>query len=201
MIINKLSSIAEFDLDNGPCFIGSHVLKRLESRFHKTDWVPKDLDILCRNREQMYQLKEAFKSYTWYFNEKERPFIKEMLGIDPLEMIWVIDDVHISATVYDKPAANFVSKSNFTCNVVASDGNKWFTTEQTMNDIQNKVLRFQSDEIIKHLRGEQALASLYQRYDTYISRGYADTNNEVLIALNKLVRETNDPSVTHLIRN
>ena len=190
-MLHKLSKLIKFDLSNGPYVIGSYVTYMLAKQHYTVSWKPNDIDIVCRNEDQMQELKRTFLPLSSYYNEKERNVVSEMFGVHPLQMIWVIDGVTITASIRVYSAMDQIKTADYTITAAATDGELYLASSETLADVQNKVLRELSFDMNRKCVGTEAIAWVFQKYHTYVNRGFVDKDQTILNKLNKIVAETN----------
>jgi hypothetical protein len=186
-MIQKLTDRIDFDLDKGPYIIGSYVTHLLEGNFRDASWVYGDIDIICRTENQMQHLKVNLTPISDYYNEKERQVVSQMFDVHPLQMIWVIDGVTVTASIRDKPASEQIKTADYTISAAATDGTLVLASSDTISDIKDQVLRIQSFDFNRRCNRKDAAEWIMSKYKTYVSRGYADKNNLVLAELNSIV--------------
>lgn len=186
-MIQKLTDLVKFDLNDGPYIIGSYVTYLLESKFRTPSWKYNDIDIICRSEEQMQQLKTSLTPISGYYNEKERLVVSQMFGVHPLQMIWVIDGVTITASIRDKIASEQIKTADYTISAAATDGKLILASNDTINDIKTQELNIQSFDFNRRCSRKDAAEWIMSKYETYISRGYVDKNGLVLKELNSIV--------------
>lgn len=184
---NSLTEHVEFDLVNGPYIIGSYVTHLLEGNFRNPSWKYNDIDIICRNESQMQHLKSILSPISGYYNEKERHVVSEMFGVHPLQMIWVIDGVTVTASIRDKPASEQIKTADYTIAAAATDGNLILASTDTIQHIKDQRLCIQSFDFNRRCNRKDAAEWIKSKYDTYVSRGYVDKNGLVLTELNSIV--------------
>ena len=189
-MLHKLTQLITFDLIEGPYVIGSYVTHCLAKQYGDVKWNPNDIDIICRNETQMYSLKDTFLPISGYYNEKQRTVVSEMFGVHPLQMIWVIDGVTITASIRDHPATEQIKTADYTISAAATDGNFYLASEQTLLDIKDNILRELSFDMNKKCVGAEATDWVFEKYQTYLSRGFIDKDNAALGKLNKIVADS-----------
>ena len=189
-MLEKLSSLISFDLINGPYIIGSAVTHSLAQSYYPPTWDPNDIDIICRNEEQMLLLKEKLLPLSGYYNEKERTIVSQMFGVHPLQMIWVIDGITITASIRDHSAVEQIKTADYTVTAAATDGKSYLASKQTLSDIRDKVLRELSFDMNRKCAGTEAIEWIFEKYQTYISRGFIDKDNAAFNELNKIVADS-----------
>ena len=187
IMIDKLTDRITFDLQDGPYIIGSYVTHLIESRFRTPSWVYNDIDIICRTENQMRQLKVNLTPVSDYYNEKERQVVSEMFDVHPLQMIWVIDGVTVTASIRDKPASEQIKTADYTISAAATDGTLVLASTDTIDDIKDQVLRMQSFDFNRRCNRKDAAEWIMSKYKTYVSRGYVDKSGEALAELNSIV--------------
>lgn len=190
-MLEKLSTIVNFDLNDGPYIVGSYATYKLGQQFHTMSWKPKDIDIICRTEEQMFSLKDKLLPVSGYYNEKQRLVVSQMFGVHPLQMIWVIDGITVTAAIRDHTAAEQIKTADYTVTAVATDTVSYLASLQTIADVRDNVLRIQSLKLNTPCVGQDAEGWLYSRYQAYVDRGYLDIDSSVLNELNKLVADSN----------
>jgi len=186
-VIDKILSIVKFDLNNGPYIIGSYVTHQLAQLHDSVAWKPNDIDIICRTEEQMFSLKETLCPVASYYNEKERPVVSQMFGVHPLQMIWVIDGITVTASIRDHAATEQIKTADYTISAAATDGNLYIASSQSLLDIQNGILRKLSFDMNEKCVGAEATAWVLEKYNSYVDRGFIDKDQVILNELNTLV--------------
>ena len=186
-MIYKLTDRINFDLIAGPYIIGSYVTHLLESKFRDPTWVYSDIDIICRTDSQMQQLKVNLAPISDYYNEKERLVVSQMFDVHPLQMIWVIDGVTVTASIRDKPASEQIKTADYTISAAATDGTLVLASNDTITDIKDQVLNIQSFDFNRRCNRKDAAEWIMSKYQTYVERGYVDKSGQALIELNSIV--------------
>jgi hypothetical protein len=186
-MIDKLSKLVNFDLITGPYIIGSYVTHQLAQLHNTVLWKPNDIDIICRTIEQMNELKSTFLPISSYYNEKERTVVSQMFGVHPLQMIWVIDGITVTASIRDHAATDQIKTADYTVTAAASDGNLYVASSQTLLDIQNGILRKLCFDMNEKCIGAEATTWVFEKYNSYVNRGFVDKDKAILKELNTLV--------------
>lgn len=188
-MLDKLAQLIEFDLTHGPYIVGSYATYKLGQQFHSMSWQPKDIDIICRSEEQMFHLKDVLLPISGYYNEKERTVVNQMFGVHPLQMIWVIDGITVTAAIRDHSAMDQIKSADYTVTAVATDCTAYLASMQTIADVRDNILAIQSLELNSYSKSEDAIGWLFSRYHSYVQRGYVDKDNRVLKELNTFVAQ------------
>ena len=191
-MIEKLCNLTRFDIENGPYFVGSYLTHIVESKFCQPIWSPNDIDIVCRNRMQMYKLKRIFNQTCTFYQEKEILARKcfESLGFDTLSMSWVIEGKYITATIEDiSGKGHSENVADITIASFTSDGVNHFSPPKAIEDVKNKFIvpnglpniidvfnkNFSNENI--YMTKTQFYTHLMERHVKYIRRGYKNIDN------------------------
>lgn len=193
-MIEKLCNLTRFDIDNGPYFIGSYLTHIVESRFREPNWNPNDLDIICRNRIQMYKLKRIFNPICTFYQERDIES-RNLFNLDTLYMTWIIDDVKINAAIEDNNAMGHSIISDYTVNSFVSDGSTHLYQDTALDDVKNKILRFGTKPVAfsaKFYTQDIVDYVLINPYNKYIDRGYVDIDYNSKKRIIDFIRKNTD---------
>ena len=172
--VKFISNLIKFNLNSGPFITGSYMTWLLEKRFNNPNWFPDDLDICCISKKQFQNVQHILEPLATNINETN------WLGSN--STYWTIDNFKYQAFVHPVSVQERITWTDFSITSIASDGVNFLMQHDTMDDIKNKILRYH-DKINEYPR---PLASMKDRYEKYVSRGYTDPDNETLTKLRHL---------------
>jgi len=173
-ILEKLQKLVAFDLEKGPFITGSFLTHLIESEYRTPNWFPEDIDICCTSKEQFDKVK--------YVLEPLSTDTQVTNWLNTRSTYWTIDNIQFQAFIHPVSVQERITWTDFSITSIASDGINFLMQDDTRDDIKNKILRYH-DKINEYPR---PLASMKDRYEKYISRGYTDPNNETLTKLTHL---------------
>jgi hypothetical protein len=173
-ILEKLQTLVIFDLENGPFLTGGFATWLVESRYTVPSWTPNDIDICCTTVEQFDSVKQALEPLSTYTQVTN--------WLNSSSTYWTINDFQFQAFVHPVTVNERLSWVDFTVTAIATDGINFLMQDDTLDDIKNKVLRY-NDKIDEYPR---PLQSMVERYYKYLSRGYTDPDNQTLNKLTQL---------------
>lgn len=170
--LDNIKKLIKFDLEQGPYITGSFLTWMLERQHHgEPNWLPNDLDIVCRSLIQFNQITEILD-----------PLASEIIEpsfSDRPSKHWVINNFKIQVFVHESTVENRLRIQDMTVTEVASDGTNFVTGNTTIDDIKHKLLRY--NNIYDY---NWSIQNMYERYNKYLGRGYLDTNDETLTKIN-----------------
>jgi hypothetical protein len=170
--LQELASLCEFDLVNGPYITGSLLTHILEDN---PNWIPNDIDIVCRNGFQFRNIVNKFKNIG-YNKEEYEPFsIKLFKKQNRIQFI-----------IHDISAEDRIKWADLTLCAICTDGVIQIMSDTTQHDIQHKLM-IENNNHFPNLSDPRFNFNNLVRYQKYIDRGYRDINN---VIYNKLVNET-----------
>ena len=186
-IVEFLCQHITFDLEQGPYITGGILTHQIAKQFYPTNWLPRDVDIICRSIEQQNKLDQILtplcqnRSYSQFDYFKDKP----LHHTDRIN--WSIQDFDISSSVHDVNAWTRINLANYTIACVAGDGKTLYTLDTTIEDIKNKILRRAplyhtngiriSPGIYDLAAGPIVVKKVIDRYHRYQARGFVDHDN------------------------
>ena len=171
-----ISDFIKFDLDQGPYVTGSYITWLIEKYNNDPIWLPDDLDIVCRSPEQHEEIKNILRPLA--------STIKETNWLGTGSTYCIINGFKFQTFVHPVTAEQRVEWTDYSINAIASDGKSYISRTHTINDINNKILRF--DGLINYKWPKEKIDYAKVRYKKYLDRGYVDVDNTILNLIDQL---------------
>jgi len=195
-IVDYLCQHVNFDIEKGPYFAGGILTHQIAKQFYTVNWVPRDVDIICRTTEQQNYLDNILTP----LSIKRRYIVVEYFKDKSLHhtdrINWSIQGFDISSSIHNVNAQTRADLHDYTVACIAGDGQTLCTVDTTIEDIKNKILRRAplyhtngirtGPGIYEHSPGPIVTNKVVERYQRYVSRGFVDIDN----IKEKLQRET-----------
>jgi len=187
-IYEYLGNLYSFDLHKGPFIYGSStVYHHLSSLGEKPSWLPREVDILCRNQNQFDELDVILTSLSTNIKIFDSP--EHLRGNQYSKDFDIPDCYKVQIFVFDMNHEQVLSNIDYTILRSCFDGKNWSIAPGTIDDIKNKRLIENNNSVEKRVR-TKGYTSIKYRYLKYISRGFVDTDN---LILNKIESYKNNP--------
>jgi len=174
--VSLISNNIELDLIQGPYITGSYLTWLIEKNNNNPVWSPDDLDISCTSVEQHEKIKNILRPLA--------STIKETNWLGTGSTYWMIDGFKFQTFVHPVTAEQRVAWTDFSINSIATDGKDFISSVHTVNDINNKILRF--DGLTNHKWPRERIDNTKVRYKKYLDRGYVDVDNMSLKKINQV---------------
>jgi hypothetical protein len=171
------------NLDLETAYITGSVLTYIiESRYRTPSWQPNDIDICCYNfsDEQYTQFTELLKSKSTSWKTHAT---KE--GLENINYR-IPNFVTLSTQTTGMNYQTRIAWADFSVCSVCGDGNRLEMEENTIYDIQHKILR-RTGPFRNTPNCEQSI--LYKRYNNYIDKGYIDQYNTVKLNIEEFLKK------------
>lgn len=190
--LQYLRKLLGLQLFTGPYIGGSFLTYHFERRYREPAWFPRDIDIICKNVDQLNHVESVLRPLSSSFvespsdvNGNDYPDLRALeFYFSGQETYIGVDTILNSSDVFEKTNRQF---GEFTVNSFFSDGRDVKCDLRAWHDIEHQILQLREPE--KCVPGLVHPRQL-KRFRKYRSRGYVDVNSttETLVktALGKL---------------
>jgi len=184
-MINYLASVVNFDLVTGPYITGSYLTYQIESQLGRCTWQANDIDIVCRSEASIAELDKLLSPISVDIQRTTRSNkFQQLNSRGQTKITWTVNNCQVQAVVHDATAADRIRWVDYSVCAIATDGKYTIMNNNTLKDIIHKTLRVTGQ--LEGFAGQHSL--IRERYFKYTNRGYSDTDQEILKALDKIPR-------------
>ena len=177
-IFEYLKNLYSFDLHKGPFIYGSStVYHHLSSLGEKPSWLPREIDILCRNQTQFDELDVILTPLATNIRIFDSP--EHLRGNQYAKDFDIPNCYKIQIFIVDKDHEQILTNIDYTILRSCTDCTNWSVVPGTIDDIKNKLLLDNNDRVQFFIK-QKGYETVKNRYIKYISRGFVDRDNLIL---------------------
>lgn len=181
MELEKVLDNIFFDLDRGPYIGGSYLTHCIESQFYHPSWRPNDIDIICRNIDQLEYLDKKLGS------DFEKKVVRPYENI--VYYYWNRNDIKIQGILHNISAVQRIDFVDYTVSAFFSDNKNIISSKFSIQDVFERRLRFTKtkNELLVYyfINKDNPAKNAFERYEKYRQRGYKDYDNTVFNIIKK----------------